>query len=45
MYIALGLVVFFFHDFLHSHFYLMLLLIMVILPLPDILPPAGIGED
>ena len=37
MYIALGLVVFFFHDFLHSHFYLLLLLIMVILPLPDIL--------
>ena len=36
-YIALGTAVYFIHGFLHSHFYMMLLWIMIILPVPDVL--------
>ena len=37
LYILLGTAVFFMHDFLHSHFYMLLMWIMIILPVPDIL--------
>ena len=37
LYLLIGTAVFFLHAFLHSHFYMMLLWIMIILPVPDTL--------
>ncbi len=37
LFLLIGTAVFFLHDFLHSYFYMMLLWIMIILPVPDIL--------